>query len=112
VSSVHGRPSAAELIAAVADFLDHDVRDAVTGQVNFHARVAANALRMVERELLAPAPVDVAAALETLGAVDEADLAAAIRRGALDDRGADLMTGLRALVRHRLAAAHPGYEDE
>lgn len=112
MSSVHGRPSAAELIAAVADFLDHDVRDAVTGQVNFHARVAANALRMVERELLAPEPVDVTAALETLGAEDEADLAAAIRRGALDDRGADLMTGLRALVRHRLAAAHPGYEDE
>jgi hypothetical protein len=112
VSSVHGRPSAAELIAAVADFLDHDVRDAVTGQVNFHARVAANALRMVERELLAPEPEDVAAALETFGAEDEADLAAAIRRGALDDRGADLMTGLRALVRHRLAAAHPGYENE
>jgi Domain of unknown function (DUF6285) len=112
VSSVHGRPSAAELIAAVADFLDHDVRDAVTGQVNFHARVAANALRMVERELLAPEPVDVATALETLGAGDETELAAAIRRGALDDRGADLMTGLRALVRHRLAAAHPGYEDE
>jgi hypothetical protein len=112
VSSVHGRPSAAELIAAVADFLDHDVRDAVTGQVNFHTRVAANALRMVERELLAPEPEDVAAALETFGAEDEADLAAAIRRGALDDRGADLMTGLRALVRHRLAAAHPGYENE
>jgi hypothetical protein len=112
VSSVHGRPSAAELIAAVADFLDHDVRDAVTGQVNFHARVAANALRMVERELLAPEPVDVAAALETLGAEDETELAAAIRLGALDDRGADLMTGLRALVRHRLTAAHPGYENE
>ena len=112
MSSMHGRPTAAELIAAVADFLDHDVRDAVTGQVNFHARVAANALRMVERELLAPEPVDVAAALETLGAEDETELAAAIRRGALDDRGADLMTGLRALVRHRLAAAHPGYEDE
>lgn len=112
MSSMHGRPTAAELIAAVADFLDHDVRGAVTGQVNFHARVAANALRMVERELLAPEPVDVAAALETLGAEDETELAAAIRRGALDDRGADLMTGLRALVRHRLAAAHPGYEDE
>jgi hypothetical protein len=116
VSSVHGRPSAAELIAAVADFLDKEVRDATSsipgGQVNFHARVAANALRMVERELLAPEPVDVAAALEALGAEDETELAAAIRRGALDDRGADLMTGLRALVRHRLAAAHPGYEDE
>ena len=43
----YGRPTAAELVAAVADFLDHDVRAATGGQVNFHARVAANALRMV-----------------------------------------------------------------
>ncbi|CAN5739371.1 DUF6285 domain-containing protein [soil metagenome] len=112
MTEIFGRPTAAELIAAVAQFLDHEVRDAVTGSVNFHARVAANALRMVERELLAPEPVDVAAALETLGVENEADLAAAIRRGAMDDRGADLASGLRALVGHRLAAAHPGYEDE
>ena len=67
---------------------------------------------MVERELLAPEPVGIVTALETLGADDEAQLAAAIRRGAFDDRGADLMPGLRALVSHRLAAAHPGYEHE
>jgi Domain of unknown function (DUF6285) len=107
-----GRPTAAELVAAVADFLDHDVRDAVTGQVNFHARVAANALRMVERELLAPDPVDVTAALTALGAADEAHLADTIRQGAMDDRGAELMAALRLIVSHRLAAAHPGYEQE
>jgi hypothetical protein len=107
-----GRPTAAELVAAVADFLDHDVRDAVTGQVNFHARVAANALRMVERELLAPDPVDVTAALAALAADDEAHLADTIRKGALDDRGAELMAALRLIVSHRLAAAHPGYEQE
>ena len=43
--NLHGRPTAAELIAAVADFLESDVRQATQGQVNFHARVAANALR-------------------------------------------------------------------
>ena len=111
MTGLHGRPSAAELIAAVADFLDHDVRDAVTGQVNFHARVAANALRMVERELLASDASAVVAALERLEVGDEADLAAAIRRGDMDGR-ADVTSGLRALVRHRLAAAHPGYEIE
>jgi Domain of unknown function (DUF6285) len=112
VTDLYGRPTAAELVAAVADFLDHDVRDAVTGQVNFHARVAANALRMVQRELLAPDGADVTAALAALGAADETGLADAIRRGALDDRSEDLMPCLRMIVSHRLAAAHPGYEQE
>jgi len=51
VSWLYGRPTAAELVAAVADFLDNDVRSSTEGQVNFHARVAANVLRIVEREL-------------------------------------------------------------
>ena len=33
VTSLHGRPTAAELVAAVADFLDTDVRNATDGQV-------------------------------------------------------------------------------
>ena len=52
MTSMYGRPTAAELVAAVADFLDTDVRSATDGQVSFHARVAANVLRTVERELL------------------------------------------------------------
>ncbi|WP_158420129.1 MULTISPECIES: hypothetical protein [Mycobacterium ulcerans group] len=32
------RPTAAELVAAVAEFLEGDVRAATDGQVNFHAR--------------------------------------------------------------------------
>jgi hypothetical protein len=112
MTGLHGRPTAAELIGAVADFLDNEVRAAISGQVNFHARVAANALRMVQRELLAPAPTEVVAALATLGAGDETELAAAIRRGDLDVRAGEVTTALRALVRHRLAAAHPGYEQE
>ncbi|MET0704907.1 MAG: DUF6285 domain-containing protein [Mycobacterium sp.] len=112
MTDLHGRPTAAELVAAVADFLDHEVRDAVTGSVNFHARVAANALRMVERELEAPQPVEVTAALNRLGVPDEAALAQAIRAGAMDHRGEELTSVLRAIVSHRLAAAHPGYEHE
>jgi len=45
VNWLYGRPTAAELVAAVADFLDNDVRSSVEGPVNFHARVAANVLR-------------------------------------------------------------------
>ena len=96
---------------AVADFLDTDVRDATEGQVNFHARVAANALRMVARELESTDLGAVTEALAALGAADEADLAAAIRRGDLDDRSGEVTACLRALVHHRLTAAHPDYED-
>jgi hypothetical protein len=101
----HGRPTAAELVAAVAEFLESDVRDATTGSVNFHTRVAANVLRTVERELL-----DDTAAPDLLGFADERELAAAIRAGDLDDHPAVTAT-LRALVLHRLAISHPGYED-
>lgn len=109
--NTHGRPTAAELVAAVADFLDGEVRDATTADVNFHARVAANALRMVVRELSGE-DSDVTAALAGLGAGDEAELAGAIRRGQFDGRADEVLPVLRTLVRHRLAAAHPGYEEE
>ena len=46
------RPTAAELVEAVREFLEHDVMATSTDKrVQFHARVAANALGMVEREL-------------------------------------------------------------
>ena len=109
----HGRPTAAELIAAVAEFLETDVRESTAGQVNFHSRVAVNALRMVERELLADVEADgVASALARVGCSDETQLAAAIRAGELDGGNDHVQSALRALVGRRLAAAHPGYQDE
>jgi hypothetical protein len=110
----HGRPTAAELVAAVAEFLETDVRDSTSGQVNFHCRVAANALRMVERELLTEIEEadGVSDALARVGYDDEAALAAAIRDGELDAAGDQVQSALRALVGRRLAAAHPGYQDE
>lgn len=116
MTGMYGRPTAAELVAAVARFLDTDVRAATAhgsanaGAVNFHARVAANALRIVERELLAAEPVDALAAMNRLGFGDEAALAGAIRAGDLDDRADDVTACLRALVKHRLDVAHPGYD--
>ncbi|MBO0677526.1 hypothetical protein JRC04_08645 [Mycolicibacterium sp. S2-37] len=107
---LYGRPTAAELVAAVADFLDNEVRDATDGQVSFHARVAANALRTVERELRDASSGAAVAALAALGFGDETQLAAAIRAGELDDRAAELLPALRAVVRHRLGVAHPGYD--
>ena len=114
MSSLYGRPTAAELVAAVADFLENEVRQALrsdgrpadAGQVSFHARVAANVLRTVERELS-----DDRAAPDLLGYADESQLSAAIRAGDLDDRAGEVLPALRRLVRHRLAIAHPGYDE-
>lgn len=119
MNAMYGRPTAAELVAAVADFLDNDVRSALqpdgrladAGQVSFHARVAANVLRTVERELLDQTAGEVTAALGRLGFTDETQLAAAIRAGEFDGRADEVLPCLRTLVRHRLAIAHPGYDE-
>ncbi len=47
----HGRPTASELLEAVREFLTGQVMPATTGQLAFHARVAANILAIVAREL-------------------------------------------------------------
>ncbi len=108
----YGRPLAAELVAAVAEFLETDVRAGTSGQVNFHARVAANALRIVERELLDESEAESRQALADLGFADEEELAAAIRAGELDGRDDEVTACLRTLVRRRLVVAHPGYDSE
>ena len=116
MSWLYGRPTAAELVDAVSGFLEKDVRDATgpdrraeAGQINFHARVAANVLRIVERELLDTSAGQVIDALAELGYPDEPALAAAIRAGELDGRGAEVLPVLRTIVRHRLDINHPGY---
>jgi aminoglycoside phosphotransferase (APT) family kinase protein len=47
----YGRPTASELLDAVQEFLTDQVMPATTGQLSFHARVAANVLGIVAREL-------------------------------------------------------------
>ena len=60
VPNLHGRPTARELLDAVRGFLTDDVIPNTTGRVSFHARVAANVVAIVERELAqasaAPSP--------------------------------------------------------
>jgi hypothetical protein len=112
------RPTAAELVQAVREFLEHDVMSTSTDKrVQFHARVAANALGMIERELnngreLVEAERARAAAL--LGHDDdvgllERELAARIRDGSLDDRLDAVRDHVRATVREKLLIANPGY---
>lgn len=109
---LHGRPTAAELVAAVANFLETQIHTSERNAAD-EVSAAAYALRLVERELLdTSVDADSRAALDNLGCADEAQLAEAIRNGQLDDRADDVTTCLRALVNNRLAVAHPGYQNE
>ena len=47
----YGRPTASELLDAVRGFLSDQVMPATSGQLAFHARVAANVIGIVAREL-------------------------------------------------------------
>lgn len=48
---MNDRPSAAELLAAVERFLEESAVPALEGPAKYHARVAANVVRIVAREL-------------------------------------------------------------
>ena len=106
---LYGRPTATELVEAVREWIDGDVRDATEGRVAFHARVATNALAMVERELaLGPGHrATHAAGLATLGCTDQSDLAERIWSGSLDDRADEVRLVVAASVRSELEVANP-----
>lgn len=113
VDDLYGRPTAAELVEAVREWVDADVRAATDGRVAFHARVAVNALAMVERELrLGPAHRTAHQdRLAELGCADDADLVARIRSGALDDRAEEIRAAVAASVRAKLEVANPRWLD-
>ena len=111
MSEPHDIPTAAGLVEAVREFLERDVLDATEGRVRFHTRVAINVLGMVERELSLGSEQAArhAEGLQSLGVGSEAELAAAIRSGALDDRVDDVTEFLRETVRAKLEVANPKY---
>ncbi len=109
--SPHDAPDAAQLVEAVREWIENDVLAATDGRLRFHARVARNMLAMVEREMALGVEQAVAhrARLDSLGMSDDAELAAAIRAGDLDDRLDDVRSVLRATVDDKLAVANPRY---
>jgi hypothetical protein len=124
------RPDAAELLNAVRAFLEEQVVPALEGTRQFHARVAANVLAIVGRELELGEDA-LRAEWQRLGALlgdSEAPpegmplLAAAVRRrnevlaarirGGDADAGswrAEVVAHLRATSAERLAIANPKY---
>ena len=132
------RPTALELLAAVREFIARQVVPAFEGGRQFHARVAANVLAIVERELqegteqlraewmrLRPLclpeseretiadeapPLDPLVLRAAVGALN-AELAARIRQGDADHGPARqaILAHLRATVDDKLRIANPGY---
>lgn len=106
-----GRPTAAELVEAVREYLETDVMEGGDDRARFEARVARNALSVVERELrLGPAIAAAhAARVRDLGMGDDAALASAIREGAFDEEWHAVATALAASARDQLLVANPSY---
>ena len=112
--SVHDRPTIAELLDAVRGWVEEDVRSGTEGRLSFHARVAANALRTVEREVaLEPALSNAhVERLRSLGCTSDAELAGRIRAGAFADRLEEVRTLVAASVHDKLLVANPSWLDE
>jgi aminoglycoside phosphotransferase (APT) family kinase protein len=106
-----GRPSAAELVDAVQEYLGRDVMEQSAGRAGFQARIARNVLALVGRELelgptLARAHGD---RLDALGFESDRELAAAIRAGDCDDDWPAVGAALAASARAQLLVANPSY---
>jgi hypothetical protein len=114
------RPTAAELVGSVREFLERDVMAATEGRVQFHTRVAVNALGMIERELtLGPdfereERVRAAALLGHDGDARELEreLANRIRAGEFTLADEAVVDHVRATVRDKLRIANPKYASD
>jgi hypothetical protein len=112
-------PKAEELAAAVARWIDQ-IRPGLDPRNAFLARVAANALGTIARELALGAPAELAAA-RRMGTVlghdgVHADLTAELcerlRTGELNVQTPGLLAALRANVLEQLAIDQPNYRHE
>jgi hypothetical protein len=96
---VNDAPAAEDLLRAVERFLEREVVPRLEGVPKFHARVAANVVAMVAREI-ETADAHESGEWERLGALLESEAPCpadrALRRGGLLDRNDDLARRIRA----------------
>ena len=107
----HDVPSAPELLDAVREFLESQVIPYTEGRRRFEARVAANVVAIVQREIILGPAQSAAHAerLKSLGVTDEEALARAIRSGELAEREVEVRSAVRATVADKLRVANPRY---
>ena len=114
MSEPHDLPDPPALLEAVREFLSEEVEPPLEGRLRYHLKVAINVLAIVERELRLG---DEQAArhrerLARLGFQSDAELARAIRSGALDDRLDELAAELTQMVADKLAVARPDHRGD
>ena len=114
---MHDRPTVAQLIGAVRDFVERTAMPQLSGHSAFHARVAANALAIVERQLALGAEQD-AAERDRLRALlghdgeleaQNRELCREIRAGRIGFATPGLLEHLRATTLAKLAVDQPSY---
>jgi hypothetical protein len=112
------RPSAAELLAAIADFLREEAIPALDRsepRLGFQMRVAVNSLAILEREARLGPDANrreherLARLLGRDGTLEALNrvLAQALRTGQRDERDAALMAHLEATIADKIAIANP-----
>jgi len=112
------RPTASELLSAIADFLREEALpalDRAEPRLGFQMRVAVNSLAILEREARLGPAADLreherlGKLLGRDGTLDELnrELARQLRTGQRDERDAALMAHLEATIADKIAIANP-----
>lgn len=114
MTSPHDVPTARQLVESVREWIEREVAPAVSGRLQFHSRVAANVLAMVEREMESGGQdaEGHAARLAALGVSSDAELAASIKAGERDGDLARVLEVLAPSIRSKVAVANPKYLSE
>ena len=99
-------PTSAQLLEAVQLFLK-EAEGALTGRLAFHAKVAANTLAIVGRELAQAPDAAEAAAFAPVGGVEA--VCEGLRAGTLSPEDPALLKAIRVGVLARLAVDNPRY---
>jgi len=111
-------PTHAELVQAVRDFIANTARPVLTGHAAFHARVAENALAIVERELMNGDRADAAAIRRLQALLDRTEsdrdvlerlLCTQIRSGKLSWKSPELMAHLKSSTIDQVRIDQPKY---
>ena len=110
----HDAPSAAQLTEAIREWLETKVIPESSGPLQFEARIAANVLGMIEREVSLGVDQERRhlAGLAALGCSSDADLAGKIRNGYFDSDEslrADVEAFVFESVVEKLKVANPRY---
>ncbi len=115
------RPTAAELLEAIADLLEQQVLPATDGPLRHQVRVAGNLCRILEREARLGGPQEereIALLREVIaeptGADDAASLTEQLARALAEDEDPELEArawpALLEIVRGKLAVAKPAHD--